>query len=177
MNVVAALAGRRPDPVGQHPARFPLLAVPTVRVRVRALFETMGIHRLVSSAACGADLIALDIAGDLELHRTVILPFGIERFRESSVVDRPGDWGPLFDRIVDEASARGCLRILNQEDEDAGYEAVTRQLVNEAFSAGTDVVGVAVWEGVPSGVTDETARLLQLVEERGGRVREVSTLV
>ena len=47
---------------------------------------------LVCSAACGADLIALQAAGRVSLRRRIVLPFEPSRFRDSSVVDRPGDW-------------------------------------------------------------------------------------
>ena len=91
---VVALAGRRIDlPEAQVP-RFPLENVQEVGRRIcEALYEMHAVA-LVCSAACGADLVALEQAKQLGLRRRIVLPFAPERFRETSVVDRPGDWGP-----------------------------------------------------------------------------------
>ena len=67
---------------------------------------------VVSSAACGADLLALEQAGGLGLRRRVVIPFDRERFRAGSVVDRPGDWGGLYDSILDAVGAQGDLVVL-----------------------------------------------------------------
>jgi hypothetical protein len=57
---VIALAGRRIDAIDAKAARFPLQAVPLVRERVSDLLQREHAKALVSSAACGADLIALE---------------------------------------------------------------------------------------------------------------------
>src|SRR5215510_14628657 len=99
---VAALAGRRIDAADASTSRFPLANTELVRERLQALLRAEQSDALVCSAAYGADLIALDVAGALGLRRRVVLPFAAERFRQSSVTDRPGDWGPLFDQIIGE---------------------------------------------------------------------------
>src|SRR5438270_205679 len=99
--MIVAGAGRRIDaPDGGQP-RFPLENVAKVRRRIRALLEQQRVAGVVSSAACGADLVVLSEAVSLGLRCRVVLPIERARFRESSVVDRPGDWGPLFDRVLD----------------------------------------------------------------------------
>ena len=174
--MVVVLAGRRPDPEGRDDARFPLSAAGAVRLRLRTLWAELRPERLVCSAACGADLLALDEAGRLGIKRTVVLPFSVKAFRRTSVTDRPGDWGPLYDRTVREVDQAGGLLILDCAEGDAAFAAVTDRLVKEAFRAGRDVVAVAVWEG--RGADDgETGRLIDLAMEQGGRVREVSTLL
>ena len=67
---------------------------------------------LVSSAARGADLLALEEAGNLGMRRRCIPPFNRKRFRETSVVDQPGDWGNLYERIVDAVEANGVLELI-----------------------------------------------------------------
>jgi len=95
---VVALAGRRIDLPEAPVPRFPLENVQEVGRRVcEALYEMHAVA-LVCSAACGADLVALEQAKHLGLRRRVVLPFAPERFRETSVVDRPGNWGSLYDR-------------------------------------------------------------------------------
>lgn len=104
--MIIALAGRRIDPADAKETRFPLRNIGRVRTGIRALLKEKAVTALVSSAACGADLIALSEAGQLGLTRRVILPFERGRFRETSVTDRPGDWGTLYDEILDALEAR-----------------------------------------------------------------------
>src|SRR5438552_4042532 len=94
--IIVALAGRRIDAEGA-PARFPLDQAPRVRERLDALLLELRPAALVCSAACGADLLALEAAAALNIPARIVLPFEPGRFRTSSVVDRPGDWGPRFD--------------------------------------------------------------------------------
>jgi hypothetical protein len=67
MRCVIALAGRRIDAPDAETPRFPLAAVPFVREQLDALFADRGATALVCSAACGADLVALDAATELGL--------------------------------------------------------------------------------------------------------------
>src|SRR5947199_10201537 len=95
---IVALAGRRIDPADAETARFPLRNVELVRDHLRKVLK--GRIALVCSAACGADLIALEEASDEGIRCKVILPFTEDEFRKTSVVDRPGDWGKQFDRLI-----------------------------------------------------------------------------
>jgi len=176
---VAALAGRRVDAADAAAARFPLANVERVRERLQALLRE-GSSALVSSAACGADLIALDVAGSLGLRRRVVLPFAPERFRETSVTDRPGDWGPVFDRVIGEVAATGDVVMLGlDEGDDATYAAANDAILNEAEGlAGGDpseVVAVIVWEGASRGEGDLTEAFATAARARGHPVREVFT--
>src|SRR5256885_749046 len=58
--MIIALAGRRIDAPSTSTPTFPLPEVDKVREKLAALFESEGATALASSAACGADLIALD---------------------------------------------------------------------------------------------------------------------
>src|SRR5450432_2011251 len=93
--MIIALAGRRVDPVHAKQQRFPAASknVEIVRERIRIILQTEGATVLVSSAACGADLLALSEAGALGLRRRVVLPYDRKEFRATSVTDRPGEWG------------------------------------------------------------------------------------
>jgi hypothetical protein len=107
--MIIALAGRRVDAPGAKPPRFPLQNVDLVRMRVRVMLEARAAKVVVCSAACGADLIALSEAGSLGLRRRVVLPFDRKRFRDTSVTDRPGGWGPVYDQVLDDVETAGDL--------------------------------------------------------------------
>src|SRR4051812_712887 len=101
---IVVLQGPRIDADGTYPPRFPLDCVPMVRQRIAHILTEECASILVCSAACGTDLIALEEAERLGLRRRIVLPFSPERFRETSVVDRPGDWGSVFDHQIATAS-------------------------------------------------------------------------
>ena len=177
MNPVLLLAGRRPDPNDAETARFPIENAVVVRERIRMLLVKRRPRQLVCSAACGADLLALDAAGDLGIDRRIVLPFGISAFRESSVTDRPGNWGPLFDRIIAEVDAADGLTVLDHDPgSDDAYTAVNDVLFRLATGTGAPLVAVSVWEGGSRGEGDLTAHLVTTATQAGADIDEVRTL-
>ena len=174
--MVFALAGRRIDSPQAEPARFPLRNLDLVRSRLRALFDRGGGNTLICSAACGADLLALDAAGELNMQRRVILPFDREQFRETSVTDRPGDWGPIYDRVLDEVERAGNLLVESAPPGEAAYAHAEFRILEEAARAGGSQAAVVVWDGQERGPGDLTALFAHTARERGIAVIEISTL-
>ncbi len=169
--------------------RFPLENVGLVARRLRSLLADTRPSAVVCSAACGADLLALDAARDMGIRRRIVLPFDGTRFRATSVVDRPGDWGPLFDELYNEAQTQGDLVLLSYEgkDEDS-YAAATERIVAEALklaqeeadqeglgASGNRPTAIVAWEGASRGEGDMTAEFAALAEKSGMRVVEVGT--
>jgi hypothetical protein len=73
--MVIALSGRRIDSAdAAHPA-FPLGHVETVRIRILELLRDRCVTVLVCSAACGADLLALQAAQLLGIRSRIVLPY------------------------------------------------------------------------------------------------------
>lgn len=176
-----ALAGRRIDAPDARPARFPLARVHAVRDALAALFRQERATALVSSAACGADLLALDVARELGVPGRIVLPFPPERFRETSVVDRPGEWGRYFDEAVARAREEGDLRVLPTAGEgSAAYAAANEAILAEAEGLASDtgdaLTAVLVWEGHSRGPDDLTEAFGALARARHMRVVEVLTL-
>ena len=170
--LVLALAGRRIDAPGADAVRFPLANAPAVRRRLADLMSETETGALVCSAACGADLLALEAAEELGLRRRIVLPFAADRFRETSVVDRPGDWGQVYDRLIDAARASGDLVVVDGGDGDAAYAAANAAIVREAKAiAGgpepRDLAACVVWEGASRGANDATERFRRLAVEAG----------
>jgi hypothetical protein len=186
--MVITLSGRRIDPVNAAVVRFPLEHSAMVRERIRAIMQEHQATALVSSAACGTDLLALSIAGELGIRRRIVLPFPPERFRASSVVDRPGEWEELFDQIIKEVEAAGDLVILNEEREDnTAYlhtnqatideaQRLARQAARDTGSAvSSAILAIIVWEGQPRGTDDITAAFASEARARSIPIVEVLT--
>jgi hypothetical protein len=174
---VAALAGRRIDLPGSAPPRFPLARVPAVRSAMKNLFVRDRTELLISSAACGADLTALDVASELGIRCRVVLPFTPERFREESVVDRPGNWGPIYDRIVDRLATAGDLIVLREDrDHEGAFRAANQTIIAEAEHAALEPsLAVIVWEGESRGADDSTAEFRELARHAAFREQVILT--
>lgn len=167
--MIVTLAGRRIDAQNAPVARFPLEKSITVHNRIQKLLQESQATILVSSAACGADLLALDAAGQLGIRRRIILSFEPQRFRQASVTDRPGDWGTLYDRIIHEVESAGDLVLLNEnEDDEEAFIHTNIAILDEAQklacevgqetqTEADDLLAVLVWEGQPRGTGDITA--------------------
>ncbi len=167
--MILAFAGRRVDPEGQDPPRFSS-SVESV-ARVRAL-----IH---NTFVCGADLLALEQAGILGLRRRIILPFDRDRFRSTSVTDRPGPWGELYDTVLDDVQARGNLVIAPTVAKNKTYIETNHLIVEEALSLAKALhqptAAIRVWEGAPRGKEDFTEEFGEYAQRRGLQVHDVPT--
>ena len=178
--MILALSGRRIDKNDAEEARFPLRNVGRVSRAVDALLSTNGVTVLVSSAACGADLIGLSEAGKLGIRRRVILPFNRERFRIESVVDRPGKWGGLYDMIIDDVRVMGDLVIMTETTGLDPFAMANRIILDEAMVLGQErheeVAAVIIWDGRPRGEPDYTADFGAEARKRGLKLLELNTL-
>lgn len=175
------LAGRRVDADGAEEPRFPLGNAASVQAQIREILASQDARILVCSAACGADLLALEAAGQLELRRRVILPFERLQFRKLSVVDRPGDWGPRFDRVMDEVEASGDVVVMEYSSDDPDvYLTTSRVLFDEGIRIAREndlgLLVVVVWNGVSRGESDATDAFLRQAKALGLPAAEVNTL-
>ncbi|HEU5378925.1 MAG TPA: hypothetical protein VFV38_26165 [Ktedonobacteraceae bacterium] len=159
-----------------------------MRKRIYELLIEQKATALVSSAACGADLLALDVAGELGIRRRVILPFGTERFRALSVIDRPGEWGTLFDRIISEVCQKKDLIFLHERKTDKTKFIYTNTCIfDEALSLARStaqrnstiisdrIIAVIVWEGKSHGEDDMTVDFAQEAIARSIPITEIAT--
>lgn len=185
---VIVLAGKRIDAADSETPRFPLEHVDAVKAEIRELFRRVKPQALVCSAANGADLLGLDVARELRIPAYVVLPFDREQFREISVVDRRGEWGPLFDELVDKAEREGRLTVMDStgDNHDAYLDAVITMLDKAAelsvraadgqpaTSPGT-VTAVVVWNGESRGSRDVTLYFMSEAQKRGFASDTIST--
>jgi hypothetical protein len=175
--MILAFAGRRIDPLDAPAPRFPLDNVPRVRSRVGKLLEESTATVVVSSAACGADLIALSEAKARGVPCRIVLPCSRDQFRRTSVVDRPGDWGPLFDRMLD--AAESVVELGAQPSESAYLQA--NLTICDTVASLTEqyhqmAQAVLVWDGIPVDEHDVTEEFGVEARRRGFGVIEILTV-
>jgi hypothetical protein len=179
--VVVAVAGRRVDAPNADILRFPASKVPAVTQRIRTMLVSASACTVVCSAACGVDIIALEVAAELGLRRRVVLPFGRALFREKSVADRDASWGDRFDQVMQAALSSGELVELAYQTNDPNAFAATNATildaaVHEASTAGIRAIAMVVWDGVPRGADDVTKGFLTEAQHQNLDVIAVSTL-
>ena len=180
--MIVAFAGRRVDGPNAETPRFPRANVRVVRDRIRAQLEGHAAAVIVASAACGADLLALDAAGELGVRRVIVLPWDRDRFRAGSVVDRGAEWGTMFDRIVDDVANTGDLHDLGlTSNANDAYLATNEAILDSAQDLARergdpgDVVALVAWNGQSRGPDDVTEQFLRTAQKRGLEVIEVPT--
>src|SRR4030095_15865839 len=156
--MVIALAGRRISDPGSKAVQFPLENVEKVREHLGTLFASIKPEVLVSSGACGADLLALEVAGSMGIMRSMVLPFDPAIFKTTSVTDRPGEWGSLFDRICREVGPEEKIQVQRySKDDDAKYRKINidilqrAEVLAEKYEVSKKLMAVEVWEGKPKG--------------------------
>jgi hypothetical protein len=173
---VIVSAGRRVDAPDAETPRFPPANVDIVRQRIQKYFTTEPPIALVCSAACGTDLLALDVAGQMNAKRHVLLGAEPAVFKKESVTDRPGNWGEMFDEVMKSARVEILKLAAGQE----GYLQTNLDLLNRAQKlakkAGTTVHALVIWNEQSRGADDVTAHFLEQAKQRQIAVREISTL-
>ena len=187
--MIVALAGRRIDAEDADPVRFPSNHIEKVKRKLSSFFIASKPDYLVCSGACGADLIALDVAGKLNIKRKMVLPFDANIFRSTSVTDRKGNWGNLFDSIYTDLNEGLNVIILNftKDDKDA-YEKTNVAILKTAdalfekskpeqnFDASEKKVAVIIWEGKPKDSNDTTDHFRKEAKKRVYKIEEINCL-
>lgn len=176
---IAVLAGRRIDGSGQSSERFPQRMTSIVSQRLESKFKEYQVGLLVCSAACGADLVALEIAIRRGIDFKIVLPYAADKFRRTSVIDRPGEWGEIFDKVVYYADKRGNLINLNLGSEgEKAFSLTTHSLFDTAHSlmSGLPPFAFVVWEGRPRSGPDATAEFKKIAEDRHLEIIQVLTV-
>ena len=173
---VIVSAGRRVDAPDAQTPRFPPSNVDLVRQRIRQLFSKEKPMALVCSGACGTDLLALQVAGERHMKRYMVLGAEPAEFRKTSVTDRPGNWGELFDKELKTAS----VEILKVPDGQEGYLETNLKLLDRAEAVAkqfrTSVEAVVIWNEQSRGSDDVTDHFLQQAKLRKLPVTQISTL-
>ena len=175
---VTALAGRRIDAAASSEPRFPPQNETAVAERIRNMLVGTASKGVVSSAACGADILALESASQLGLKRRVVLPFSRGRFRESSVADRGEAWGARFDSILSELRAEDIVELNFQGADDDAYAAANVRILDEAakMAENQPVIAAIVWNGLVRGSSDLTDAFRQLAASRELETVSIPTL-
>jgi hypothetical protein len=177
---VLALAGRRIDAQDAGERRFPPGNEAAVAVRVRNLMVSTASQGVVCSAACGADILALEGAAQLGLPRLVVLPFSRQQFRATSVADRGEEWGRRFDTILQQLPGGAIVELNLSPDNAEAYATVNSKILDEATGwasrTGRRALAAVVWNGFSRGANDLTDAFRRLAVDGNLETIPVPTL-
>jgi hypothetical protein len=169
-------AGRRVDAPDAQVPRFPPSNVSQVSRSIKTLLGKRNPLAVVCSAACGADLLLLQAAVEMNIDQVVLLPSEPEAFRKSSVTDRPGNWAGLYDQVLKTAQ----VEILRLPEGQEGYLDTNLKLLDRgqqlARENGVPAEALVVWNGISRGTDDVTAHFLHEAKSRNLTVLEIPTV-
>lgn len=183
--MIVVVAGRRVDPPNAAATRFPLSMRKTVARRIKSVLSGFECVTLVSSAACGSDLLAIQAARALDARFRIVLPYQEDWFLADSVTDRPGMWKDLYNEVIGEASGKGDLLLLDERrGSDDAYRAANDAILAEAQrlareekpdDPGSALAGLIIWEGASRGPDDVTDHMRQRLADAGATISVVLT--
>jgi hypothetical protein len=97
---IVAFAGHMIDAESRASPRFPASLEPALQTEIGARLAAIAPAAVYASAACGADLICLEIARAMGAETHIVLPFPADEFRRVSVDYAGARWSERFDRAL-----------------------------------------------------------------------------
>jgi class 3 adenylate cyclase/tetratricopeptide (TPR) repeat protein len=164
---VAVCTGHMIDAAGRRIPRFPQSMAGEVKSKITRKIQELNVGFGYASAACGSDILFLEALLEAGKEISVVLPYAAEQFRRDSVAFVPqSTWGARFDRVLKSASQ---VTIASNERLHGGPVSFSygnrylRGLASlRAERLGTDLIGLAVWNGriigAPGGTSDIIAQ-------------------
>ena len=139
---------------------------------------TRRFRRVLRAAAVGAGIWPREARTALASAGAIALPFSVAVFREVSVIDRPGDWGPRFDQVIARARVHSDLVELDftKNDQRAFLEANHEIVARVTAANAGEKFAIVVWDGAKRGEGDATADLADEARQVGLEVIEVLTV-
>ena len=174
---VLVFTGHMIDRDGREATRFPASIEPAVREAVREALAADPPVAAYGSAACGADLLCLEVVRELGGETHVVLPFPPAEFRRASVDFAAGDWGERFERALAAADS-----VTVASDHRASGSAATFEYANliitgmgrlRADVLDTGLRALAVWDPAAAGSAGGAASVVSMWARRGLAVEQV----
>lgn len=174
---VLVFTGHMVDRPERSAARFPAAIEAGVREAIRSRLAALQPLAVYGSAACGADLLCLEVARELGAETHIVLPFPPAAFRRASVDFAGGDWGDRFERAL-----AGADSVTIASDHQASGSVATFEYANliltgmgalRAQLLQTELRALAVWDPSAPGLSGGAAALTALWQAQGLPVEQV----
>lgn len=175
---VLVFTGNMIDRTDRLLPRFPPAIEVAVWEELRARINAMKPVAAYGSAACGTDILCLELVREAGGETHIVLPFPPEEFRKVSVDFAGADWGGRFDRALAAADSVTITSEHRASQSSATWEYANLVLTGmgglRAQSLGTALKGLVVWDPSAPGAAGGSASLLQTWRTRGLDAVEVN---
>jgi class 3 adenylate cyclase len=142
-----------------------------VREALRARIAAIRPVAAYGSAACGADILCLELVREMGGETHVVLPFPAPEFRQASVDFAAGDWGARFVRALAAAGSVTVTSDHRASGSSATFEysnlVVTGLGILRARLLDGSLRALAAWDAGAAGAAGGAASLVPLWEARG----------
>lgn len=167
---VLVFTGNMIDQPGRPAPRFPAQLEPAVRRALRERLAALVPLAVYASAACGADILCLELVRELGGETHVVLPFPPAEFRRASIDFATNGWGGRFDAVLAAADSVTVASEHRASGSAATFEYANLILTGmgrlRSQSLDTSLRGLAVWDPEALGAPGGAASLVSLWEER-----------
>jgi hypothetical protein len=180
METIVALAGRRIDALKAKTERFPERNIEAVRLAIDFELRKHRARWLVSSAAAGADLLAIKAALNLGMTPRIVLSPSVREFAGTSVEDRGLYWTKEFENVISSVPPDNIFCIPAQPAVADTFRSINERILSDAIalsvSNSSELMCFAVWDGVKRGDEDFSAHFVESAEKLGLPVINISTI-
>lgn len=174
---VLVFSGHMIDRPERPAPRFPAAAEASVRDAIRTRLAALRPIAAYGSAACGADILCLELARELGAETHIVLPFPAAEFRRASVDFAADNWGDRFERAVAAADSVTITSDHQARGSAATFEYANRVLtgmgVLRAQLLDTELRALVVRDPLAPGLPGGAASLAALWQQRGLAVEHV----
>lgn len=175
---VVVFTGHMIDRPGRTRPRFPENLESSVGKAIEDRLRGLNAGFGFSGAACGSDILFIE-AMLKRGHTHIMLPFGADQFRKTSV-DFPaqGNWSARFDAVL-----AGATKVENASGAPAEWGGIVFEYANllllglatlKSRSLDTELIGLAVWDGRPGDGSGGTASTIDVWRKQGLCVEEIA---
>ncbi len=152
IGAILVFSGHMIDTPNRYSSRFPASLAESVKIQIRDKVRAMNISFGFASGACGSDILFLEVLRELGIEYHIILPFGDQSFRKTSIAIAPdGDWLERYDKLLPHATS---ITYLSQDDysgDGMDFDFANKNILGMGMLRSrildTELKGLAVWNG------------------------------
>lgn len=176
---VVVFAGHMIDKEGRKPKRFPPEIEKQVKQKIREIIEEWRYVEGFASAACGSDILFLEVLREMGKDINVVLPYNKDVFCNDSVAVADEKWEVRYYKIINDLIKKekpgkpGKLYIASNKKDDGSvsYENANMLLLGfatlRAREIGAEIKTLAVWDGKPGDGPGGTSSIVGRWEDIG----------
>ncbi len=174
---VVAFSGHMIDDRGRAAPRFPAELETAVAAALRAKIDALGPALGYSQAACGSDILFLEIMQAAGMQTQIVLPFGRADFIETSVRFAGESWVRRFEQVVAGANRVVVATEESFNGDDVLFEHASNLIQGMAFlrarQLATTALMLTVVDHQASAIVGGTTATARNWIQKGGRIDSV----